>query len=269
MRLFEAIIDANHRALAGDLSAGVHVANYTDELPIVALTCIDPRLNRLFPGVLGVPPEQFIWLRNAGNILTGPLSSTMRSISLACAIKGGREIAVIGHTDCQVRKTTVSQLTERYKALGIERQQLPENMTDFFGLFASERQNVIRAVDFIRQSPLIGRGVFVQGLLVDVDSGNLEWIVNGYQAVLPPATAPTPLRMAELGNLMGEVPAAAFNFGEMKFPETKIGQTATPSIPSTPPPPPPPRPPPIPSPSAPSRPIPIPPPIRIGSRRSS
>ena len=46
-------------------------ADYAGELPVVALTCIDPRLNRFFPGVLGLPEEQFIWLRNAGNIITG------------------------------------------------------------------------------------------------------------------------------------------------------------------------------------------------------
>ena len=90
MRLFEAIVDANHRAIAGDATAGVRVAEFESELPVIALTCVDPRLNALFPNVLGLPGEQFIWLRNAGNIITGPLSSTMRSLALACAVKGGK-----------------------------------------------------------------------------------------------------------------------------------------------------------------------------------
>src|SRR5271165_2369517 len=132
MRLFEAILDANHRALAGDPKAGLHPADYADELPLAALTCIDARLNPLFPGVLGVPKEQFIWLRNAGNIITGPLSSTMRSLALACAIKGGKEIAIIGHTDCQVSTTTTMELVERLSALGIDRHRLPPNVNEFF-----------------------------------------------------------------------------------------------------------------------------------------
>src|SRR5438309_9383881 len=148
MRLLEAVIDANHRALAGDANAGLHPADFADELPIVALTCIDPRLNSLMPGALGVPENQFIWLRNAGNIITGPLSSTMRSLALACAVKGGKEIAIIGHTDCLVRQMSVVDLVDRFKALGIDRARLPENLNEFFGLFASERQNVIRGVDF-------------------------------------------------------------------------------------------------------------------------
>jgi carbonic anhydrase len=101
----EAIVDANHRAVVGDGNAGVHPDDFAEALPLAALTCIDARLNAFFPGVLGLPKEQFIWLRNAGNIITGTASSTMRSLALACAVKGAKEIAVIGHTDCQVAKT--------------------------------------------------------------------------------------------------------------------------------------------------------------------
>ncbi len=180
MRLFEAIIDANHRAVAGDQSAGLHPADFENELPVVALTCIDVRLNALLPKVLGLPGDQFIWLRNAGNIITGPLSSTMRSLALACAVKGGKEIAIIGHTDCQVGKTTTMQLLDRFKAVGIDRERLPENVNEFFGMFGSERQNVIKACDIVRHSPLIGPKIPVHGLMVDIQTGRLEWLVNGY-----------------------------------------------------------------------------------------
>ena len=183
MRLFEAIIDANHRAVAGDQNAGVHPAEFESELPMVALTCIDVRLNPLLPEVLGVPKEQFIWLRNAGNIITGPLSSTMRSLALACVVKGGKEIAIIGHTDCQVGKTTMMELIDRFRAMGIERHLLPANVNEFFGMFSSERANVIKAVDVVRSSPLIGPKIPVHGLLVDIETGKVEWLVNGYQTL--------------------------------------------------------------------------------------
>src|SRR5512140_2033389 len=182
MRLFEAIIDANHRAVAGDQSAGLHPTEFESELPVVALTCIDVRLNPLLPEVLGVPKEQFIWLRNAGNIITGPLSSTMRSLALACVVKGGKEIAIIGHTDCLVGKTSTMDLIERLKAMGVERQLLPDNLNEYFGIFSSERQNVLKAVDLVRQSPLLGGRIPVHGLVVDTDSGRLEWVSNGYDA---------------------------------------------------------------------------------------
>ena len=227
MRLFEAIIDANHRAVAGDADAGLHPADFEAELPVIALTCVDPRLNALFPNALALPAEEFIWLRNAGNIITGPLSSTMRSLALACAIKGGKEIAIIGHTDCQICTTTAMQLLDKLKALGIERHLLPENINEFFGMFSSERQNVIKACDIVRHSPLIGPKIPVHGLLVDIVTGKLEWVVNGYQ------------NLETMGDRWNEVVKSAgqtvdalksltdFQIGEMKFPETKIGETVT------------------------------------------
>ncbi|MDB6020128.1 MAG: Carbonic anhydrase [Pedosphaera sp.] len=228
MRLFEAIVDANHRALAGDATAGLHPADFADELPIAALTCIDARLNPLFPEVLGLPKENFIWLRNAGNIITGPLSSTMRSLALACAVEGAREIAIIGHNDCLICKTSAMKLTDAFRALGIDRTALPENLTEYFGLFASERQNVIKAADFVRRSPLIGAKVPVHGLMVDVGTGKLEWIVNGYQtletAVAPPAQLTGALAEQGMDALKS---LAEFKIGEMKFPDTKIGELAT------------------------------------------
>jgi len=227
MRLLEAIIDANNRAVAGDQNAGLHPSDFAEELPIVALTCIDPRLNALFPQVLGVLPDQFIWLRNAGNIITGPNSSTMRSLALACAVKGGKEIVIIGHTDCLVGKTTTMQLLEKLRAIGVERHALPDNINEFFGVFSSERQNVIKAADIARHSPLIGPKIPVHGLMVDIQTGKLEWIVNGYQALDTIST-----RWNEVVHSAGETIDALkslteFNIGEMKFPETKIGEVVT------------------------------------------
>src|SRR5436190_18723601 len=183
MRLFEAIVEANHRAVAAGAKPTLNPAEYADALPVVGLTCIDPRLNRLIPEMLGVPEEHFIWLRNAGNIITGPLSSTMRSLALACAIKGGKEIALIGHTDCLVCKSTMLKLTDAFRTLGVDRSKLPENLNEYFGLFASERQNVIRGAEIVRQSPLIGSKIPVHGLLIDIQNGRLEWLVNGYQTL--------------------------------------------------------------------------------------
>src|SRR2546425_4211418 len=235
MRLFESIVEANHRAVAAGAKAMLNPEDYADSLPVVALTCIDPRLNRLIPEVLGVPEEQFIWLRNAGNIITGPLSSTMRSLALACAVKGGKEIAILGHTDCQVCKTTVMKLTDGFRALGVDRAKLPENLNEYFGLFASERQNVIRGAEIVRQSPLIGAKVPVHGLLMDVQTGKLEWLVNGYQTLgaatlsLGEALKQTAVDAARQTAAQAVDLVAAklpeFKLGEMKFPEFKIGET--------------------------------------------
>ena len=225
MRLFEAIIDVNRRRVASDKTAVVPVAEFSAALPVAALTCIDPRLNHLLPDMLGLPEEQFIWLRNAGNIITGPLSSTMRSLSLACAVKGAKEIAIIGHTDCLVGKTTAMNLLNQLQALGVDRGRLPENLVEFFGLFGTERQNVIRGVDFVRVSPLIGAKIPVHGLLIDLQSGRLEWVVNGYQGL----EAVTAGKVGELFKKADHSFDAFAKIGnaaaeELKLPETKIGE---------------------------------------------
>lgn len=227
MRLFEAIVDANHRAVAGDANASICPGDFENELPIVALTCVDPRLNALFPSVLGLPGEQFIWLRNAGNIITAPLSSTMRSLALACAVKGGKEIAIIGHTDCQVGKTTTMQLLEKLEATGVKRHLLPENINEFFGMFGSDRQNVIKSCDFARRSPLIGPKIPVHGFLVEINTGKLEWLVNGYQnwETMTDRWNETVKAAGHTTDMMKSLPD--FQIREMKFPETKIGETVT------------------------------------------
>src|ERR1051326_348622 len=235
MRLLEAIVEANHRAVAAGAEAKLALEEFANALPLVALTCIDTRLNRLIPEMLGVPEDQFIWLRNAGNIITSPMSSTMRSITLACAIKGGKEITIVGHSDCQVGKSTMLKVTDAFRALGVDRAKLPENLNEYFGLFASERQNVIRGAEIARQSPLIGANVPVHGLLIDIHAGKLEWLVNGYQtlgaaaaslgaAVKQSAVDTLKQTAAEAGDLVAAT-MPEFKLGEMKFPKFKIGET--------------------------------------------
>lgn len=148
--------------------------------PLAALTCIDARLNSFFPAILGIPKEDFIWLRNAGNIIFDSTSSMTRTLALACAIKGAREIAIIGHTDCRVRQTSAADLAGLLHTLGVDSTKLPGNLAEFFGLFTSEAENVIRGARVVRSSPLIGSAIPVHGLLVDIETGRLEWLVNGY-----------------------------------------------------------------------------------------
>jgi carbonic anhydrase len=221
MHLFDAILDANHRAVGGDLQATFDLAPFADALPVAALTCIDARLNRLLPGALGLPEEHFVWLRNAGNIVTGTHSSTLRSIALACVLKGAREIVILGHTDCRAGQATMSGLIDAFKARGIDRAQLPANLIEFFGLFASERQNVLRGVDFVRQSPLIGPRIPVHGLLLDLANGRLDWVANGY-----PALETVAGRLTAAVSSLAAVDSLGLGLGQLPAPGAQPGASA-------------------------------------------
>ncbi|HKI68595.1 MAG TPA: hypothetical protein VKA67_03340, partial [Verrucomicrobiae bacterium] len=131
-----------------------------------------------------------------------------------------------GHTDCQVCKATALQLLEKLKNLGVDRSRLPENLNEYFGLFASESQNVIKACDIVRHSPLIGSKIPVHGLMVDLETGQLEWVVNGYDTLqLVPGVTDF---MKTVGPTMDAFNLSkGFNIGEMKFPEARIGETVT------------------------------------------
>lgn len=224
MRLIEAILDANQRSSTRDGQPSLNPSNFADSLPFVILTCMDPRLNRAVPRALNLPEDSYFWIRNAGNVVTGPLGGIVRSVALACAMKNAREVALIGHSNCQICHTTMIKLTDAFKLLGVDRGRLPDNLNEFFGMFASEQQNVIQGAGYVRQSPLIGAKVPVHGLLLDLESGKLNWLVNGYQN-LPSGASPADqlTRMAgQATDLLKSFPK--FEYGEMKFPEMKIGE---------------------------------------------
>ena len=218
-------MDANRRFLATGEELHLDEKEFADSLPIVALTCIDVRLNHVFPKILGISEHDFIWLRNSGNVIFESMSSMTRTIAMACAIKGGKEIAVIGHTDCKVAKTSISELLEIFKRMEIDRAKLPENLIEFFGLFASERQNVINGVSHVRQSPLIGKRVPVHGLLIDSETHRLDWLVNGYDAPGIPATHGFSSESSGAQKTVDQFASLpAFEMGEIRFPNTKIGE---------------------------------------------
>ncbi len=101
---------------------------------------------------------------------------------------------------------------------------MPDNINDYFGMLASERQNVIKACNIVRHSPVIGPKIPVHGLMADIETGRLEWVVNGYDT-LQLMSGPTEF-MKPVGQTMDAFNlSAGFNMGEMKFPETKIGET--------------------------------------------
>ncbi len=81
--------------------------------------------------------------------------------------------------------------------------------------------------EIVRQSPLISSQIPVHGLLVDTNTGKVEWLVNGYQSLETMGA-----RWNEVVKSAGHAIDALkslndFDIGEMKFPETKIGELVT------------------------------------------
>ena len=85
----------------------------------------------------------------------------------------------------------------------------------------------------MRNSPLIGPKIPVHGLMLDVETGKLDWVVNGYTA-LAASVQPTMPKL-DLATLGAAGSFKDFEMGEMKFPEMKIGEAAVKPLPSQPP----------------------------------
>jgi hypothetical protein len=63
----------------------------------------------------------------------------------------------------------------------------------------------------------------VHGLILDIETGKLEWVENGYQAL---ETAGNQRREPVKSISQTLESPGSFNLGEMKFPEAKIGEVA-------------------------------------------
>ena len=75
MRPLESIVATARRARTGVADTAARATEFAAALSLNIRICIDPRLNPLVPRVLGVSAESFIWLRNGGNIVTGPAAA--------------------------------------------------------------------------------------------------------------------------------------------------------------------------------------------------
>ena len=65
------------------------------------------------------------------------------------------------------------------------------------------------------------------GCCVDIETGKLEWLVNGYQAWTTMSDKWNDV-VRSAGETVDKLKSLTdFNIGEMKFPETKIGETVT------------------------------------------
>ena len=69
MRLLEALVETNRQFAAGDRTVALG-AEWAGQLPLVAVTCIDPRLTSLLLRALGLNDERPSVARGLGELWT-------------------------------------------------------------------------------------------------------------------------------------------------------------------------------------------------------
>ena len=145
---------------------------------LAILTCMDCRLIDFFEPALGLERGDAKIVRNAGNSIVG--EDAIRSIGAALYNLGAEEVMVVGHTECGMAGADAEALKEKMLARGIAQEDIDKyDIAEWIGGFDDEEQNVKDVVEKIKNHPLIP-DVPVHGLIIDIVTGELKVLVDGY-----------------------------------------------------------------------------------------
>lgn len=151
---------------------------------LAVFTCMDTRLVDFLEPAMGIKRGEVKIIKNAGNSITGPFASTIRSLIMAVFELGVREIIVIGHLDCGMAACTADELTEKMLERGISAdaiKMVEGELKAWVDQFHDPIENVKTTVYQIRTNPLIPKDVPVHGLIFNPDNGVIEVVEDGYR----------------------------------------------------------------------------------------
>lgn len=162
----------------------------TSKLPnkkIVVVSCMDTRLTELLPKALNIRNGDAKFLKTAGAVVAHPFGSIMRSIIVAIYDLNAQEVCVVGHHDCGMSHVNPDETKRKMIERGIPEQTLSTldysgiKINDWLRGFDSVEESVRNSVEVIRNHPLIPKNMPVHGLVIDPETGALDFIVNGYE----------------------------------------------------------------------------------------
>ena len=185
MTLIEEILKANENFCANppaDYSGEDVHASKLPQKKLAIVTCMDTRLVNFLEPALGITRGDVKVIKTAGNCITGVFDSTIRSLLVCIYELGVNEIAIIGHHECGMAKTTSESLTKAMLSRGISAdaiRMIQKDLNEWADEFHHPEDNVKDAVAKIKTNPLIPKDVKVHGLMFHPRSGKLELIVKG------------------------------------------------------------------------------------------
>ena len=145
---------------------------------LAILTCMDCRLIEFFEPALGLKRGDAKIIKNAGNTIVG--EDAIRSLATAVYMLGAEEIMVVGHTECGMAGSNPDNLKVRMIESGISEEDIAKyDIGEWSGVFQDEKENVVETVRKIKNHPLIP-DIPVHGLIIDIVTGKLEVLVDGY-----------------------------------------------------------------------------------------
>lgn len=164
----------------------------TDKFPekkMVIVTCMDTRLTELLPKALDLRNGDAKIIKNAGAIVTQPFGNIMRSILVAIYELGAKEVVVIGHYECGMTGLNPEATIQRMLDSGVTDETIRTLRNSGMHLerwltgFDNVQDSVERSVGIISNHPLLPATVAVHGLIIHPETGKLDLIVDGYEAL--------------------------------------------------------------------------------------
>ena len=184
MSIIEELIEANKKYLANppvDYTNEDHHASKLPKKKLAIVTCMDTRLVNFLEPALGLERGDVKMIKVVGNVVTGVFDSVIKSLMVAIYELGVKDVAVIGHEECGMKKTTSESLTKAMLERGIAPdaiKMVERELVEWADAFKEPEQNVRDAVAAIRSNPLIPKDVGVHGLLCHPRTGKLTSIVE-------------------------------------------------------------------------------------------
>lgn len=160
--LVERVLEANRRYLAAPPPAPP--LPHKPRLGWAIVACMDARLTDLLPRALGFGRGDAVMIRTAGHDILEGDRAVLRSLAVACHFQDVREVAVIGHSGCGMRRRAAD-----VRAAGLD----PAWLGSFEGTI---EEHVRETVAGIVRCAGLPAGVKVYGLVIETDRGGLRYI---------------------------------------------------------------------------------------------
>lgn len=185
MRRMEEIL-AHNKIFVENKEYEQYLTTKFPEKKLVIVTCMDTRLTELLPKAMNLKNGDAKIIKNAGAIITAPFGNIMRSVIVALYKLGANEVIIIGHRDCGMTgldtEGVVRDMTERGVPDHVIHtlQHSGVNFNQWLKGFDNVHDSVVRSAQIVRNHPLLPPGTPVHGMIIDPETGGLEWVYDGY-----------------------------------------------------------------------------------------
>ena len=183
MSVIEEMLATNEKFCANlpeEYKAYEHEDHHDSKLPkkhLAIVTCMDTRLVNFLEPCLGIKRGDAKIIKTVGNCLNGVFDTTVRSLLVCIYELGVREVAIIGHHECGMAKTTSDSLTKAMLSNGVPLgaiKMVEKELVEWADSFQKPEENVKKVVAQLRDNPLIPESVKIHGLMFHPRSGKLE-----------------------------------------------------------------------------------------------